>query len=620
MKKEYQIFDFQQIINDFKIIVKDQDLDFYSWLDSITEDTTVEDMPFYKDYLSKFNLETGSGMELLENFPTFGSKGDFELLVRLLLGSEISDCEFCYDLNDALSLEITVNVGDSLYQKKLSELTETVTVSLYQVLIQELLEYEYLGEISESDKKEIDEKREQLLRAFEKQSELQSDKKNNSITKINLDDSFVYDETKVEIVISDIHSLGADLLKEGFTQEDLLAAKKTIRNYFHAATVLVFSDILCRRLPKSVKVCIRNERTDGKNVSAAFSSQMSSEDNLFFILHERFTKLFFTKHPERAWATIVHETIHAADLTMISKIKFSFDEFLKKNKNSITNPLNDGNVSAMLFVLQALYHYRTEGVALLGECLLTKQKFDSIHQCVLKFRATLEMILHRSLHWLDELDSIETIFNDEDWSIAYEVAPAIVLLVLEKRGDINDSLTSKVRNGFLTGYYAITKEEVQTILRAALSLSLSDYIHGLLLLGEQIAPVRALLKLCANIQDQYDEDNVDTFMQLLNNPETGAAFITVMQNIEGSLLQEEQIDSFFTDYCKNPQDEGMDKKVKQLYKILKCNENLENRRIAQWALTYLFDSQDLIQDDQSVIGFVDDMVVLDVALKLLRIH
>ncbi|MBO4822344.1 MAG: hypothetical protein J5548_12890 [Prevotella sp.] len=55
-----------------------------------------------------------------------------------------------------------------------------------------------------------------------------------------------------------------------------------------------------------------------------------------------------------------------------------------------------------------------------------------------------------------------------------------------------------------------------------------------------------------------------------------------------------------------------------LYAFLKNENDSDRKLIAQWALTYFFDDEDVIHDDIHGMGFVDDLVVLDYALNLLH--
>lgn len=59
-------------------------------------------------------------------------------------------------------------------------------------------------------------------------------------------------------------------------------------------------------------------------------------------------------------------------------------------------------------------------------------------------------------------------------------------------------------------------------------------------------------------------------------------------------------------------------KVDTLYTCFKNEGNPKNKHIAQLALTYLFNQNDLIHDDLEGIGLVDDVTVIDHALKIVE--
>lgn len=46
-------------------------------------------------------------------------------------------------------------------------------------------------------------------------------------------------------------------------------------------------------------------------------------------------------------------------------------------------------------------------------------------------------------------------------------------------------------------------------------------------------------------------------------------------------------------------------------------QNSEKGEMIRWALTYFFDDKDLIDDNIPVMGYIDDMVILDMAQKLI---
>ena len=66
-----------------------------------------------------------------------------------------------------------------------------------------------------------------------------------------------------------------------------------------------------------------------------------------------------------------------------------------------------------------------------------------------------------------------------------------------------------------SGEYNLSEEEVITIMRAALSLTLVGYVQGLTSLGNEIAPIRPFLDFCGSLQQDADEDNMQAYEQLI---------------------------------------------------------------------------------------------------------
>ena len=56
MKKDYKLFNFQQILEQQKEKHAGNEL-FEKLMEGIDENSVVEDLPFYKDYLARFDVE-----------------------------------------------------------------------------------------------------------------------------------------------------------------------------------------------------------------------------------------------------------------------------------------------------------------------------------------------------------------------------------------------------------------------------------------------------------------------------------------------------------------------------------------------------------------------------------
>ena len=174
----------------------------------------------------------------------------------------------------------------------------------------------------------------------------------------------------------------------------------------------------------------------------------------------------------------------------------------------------------------------------------------------------------------------------------------------------------------VTGNYELTDDEVITIMRSALALGLTGFIQGLTSLSDDVAPIRPFLNFCASVQQDGDEDNIYAYQQLLSQPQSEENFNAAMDQIMGSCMPGEELDELYTKFkgstavdSSYPQ---MKEKVESLYSIFKNDETPDRQRLAQWALTYFFDDEDIIHDDVSGLGLIDDMTIIDYATRLLQ--
>lgn len=435
----------------------------------------------------------------------------------------------------------------------------------------------------------------------------------------------------MNIIIKDEQGLGTSLMMEGCSQADIQDAKQIIRSQFKNAATKVFADVLAQSLPATIVVDMAqndNEELSGDKAvkMASFNSELSRSDYLVFTICEVTVKIAMKESDNVLFkSTVIHEMLHAADQPMLvrnrklfetlrNEIYASADDFFSKGKN-------DTQV-ALFNTLKMFEHYRAEGIAILGEHLLTKRRFDDVIDSLEGFRKIFEWTMVKSKNWALGAKGKGKIFDDNTFSTAYLVAPSILLLVLARMGLVEKPLTIRAMEGLNTGDFELTEAETESIIRSSLSLSLSDYIQGVVSLGEKVAPAKPFLEFCALLQKEYEADNISTFSDLLTLPQTKEMFQTTMEQIMGCTMDEEEIDSRYMIFMAHSNDETiypqMKEKVEKLYGLLKNNVDVERKRIARWALTYLFDDQDVIHDNVKGLGYVDDMAVMDYALRLIE--
>lgn len=138
------------------------------------------------------------------------------------------------------------------------------------------------------------------------------------------------------------------------------------------------------------------------------------------------------------------------------------------------------------------------------------------------------------------------------------------------------------------------------------------------------------LKFCALLQNKLElgvpvtTSDMKTFSQLFNpdqkDPEK--VYRKVMGDITRSITPETEIDecykAFRADKAKQSLHRHLMEKVDALYACFKDGGNPKNKHIAQLALTYLFNQNDLIHDNLKGVGLVDDVTVIDHALKIVE--
>jgi uncharacterized membrane protein YkvA (DUF1232 family) len=433
----------------------------------------------------------------------------------------------------------------------------------------------------------------------------------------------------MSIIIKDDQGLDTALMMDGYTGDQRMEAKQAIRSQFRDAETKVLQEVLDMPLPETITVNMaisKNEELKGESAArlASFNAELSRDDSFnFTILEITVKKILDHSDLTLFQSTVIHEMFHAADLSMLEESQKLFNGLYGKindGYSSFSKYESDGSI-ALLKTLQMFNHYRAEGVAILGECLLMKSKFGAVDNATAQFCKVFEMVMVRAQMRINGHQEEER-FDKEVFHRAYAVAPIILLLVLGKKGDIKEELAIKALHGLDSGMYDLTDSETITIMRSALALNLTGYIQGLVSLGDQVAPLRPFLNFCTSLQHDSDEDNTNAYERLVNQPRSAESFYAAMSQIMGSCMDEEELDALYEGFITNTSESSsypqVKEKVTTLYNIFKTDGNQDRRRLAQWALTYFFDDEDIIHDDVSGLGFVDDVTIIDYAISLLQ--
>ena len=434
----------------------------------------------------------------------------------------------------------------------------------------------------------------------------------------------------MNIIIKDDQGLDTALMMDGYSKDERIEAKQTIRAQFRDTANKVFQDILGKPLPEtmSVNMCISdNEELKGESAArlASYNVALSRANSAVFTVREITVKTLL-KHEDTSLleSTVIHEMFHAADKQMLEnshKVFTAIQNDIAETCDNFDQREENANM-ALLKTLQVFNHYRAEGIAILGESLLMKKPFGTVTHAVEQFCKVFELTMMRAQMKMNGRRDEWNVFNDESFHKAYAVAPIILLLILGKRGDIEHELAIKALEGLSTGKYEVTEEEIVTIMQASLALTLSGFIQGLTNMGDQVAPIRPFLNFCGSIQQDSDEDNVVAYEHLLQRPRSEAAFNEAMNQIMGSCISEEELNGLYAEFMEDANTDSLYPKLKEkitaLYSVLKIEGNPDRKRLAQWALTYFFDDEDIIHDNVNGLGLVDDETVIDYAIQLLQ--
>ena len=179
MVHESELFNFQAIINRLREKVSDSDPDdekteYLMSLYTITKETELEDLPLYKDYLSKFDVEHDlKGLKLSYDPDYDTCADDFLLLLKFIASSTSSTYSLDYDVDtDKVVLAITVSSNGQTITKRLDELFSFQITRLFEIYLDEQLKLTIYREIYEDEREDIDKNRNMQLIVYQKKIRL----------------------------------------------------------------------------------------------------------------------------------------------------------------------------------------------------------------------------------------------------------------------------------------------------------------------------------------------------------------------------------------------------------------------------------------------------------------
>lgn len=193
MDKNYFLFDFQWVLK--KVLERQTDEEkkqrFQKVLEGVGDDAVVEDLPFYKTYLSRFDVERAfDGCKLTaENGDSMATRDDLLILYRFVAASFSSSYDFVYDEETgSVDLQITVKSGDVTLTKTIDELFFFQILRLFEIYLNEQIDLYSLQHVEDEDSEYAETERKQYLMLFEKKVRQLRDQQGSKAIRSDLDD------------------------------------------------------------------------------------------------------------------------------------------------------------------------------------------------------------------------------------------------------------------------------------------------------------------------------------------------------------------------------------------------------------------------------------------------
>ena len=192
MNSEYELFDFQYTLNQLTTYAEDaitqksqkrkkkrgneefDDVDYDALLkmiNEIPEDADVKDMPFYKEYLAKFDIEKYLGfLNLKKPNVVHVAEADYDLLLRLFFASFSIQYDFVINDDRTWSLVFLVKTRSDTLTNKLEEQGRVTISRIMNIFIGEMFKLCILKKEDENEAKSIEHRQKLNLLIFEKKA------------------------------------------------------------------------------------------------------------------------------------------------------------------------------------------------------------------------------------------------------------------------------------------------------------------------------------------------------------------------------------------------------------------------------------------------------------------
>ena len=379
----------------------------------------------------------------------------------------------------------------------------------------------------------------------------------------------------------------------------------------------------------------QEKKISQSNVLACFDSEKSTANILFFCIYydsilQLATCLTQSDGAEilkQFKSTLYHELMHAADLENLKEQLNRHDIDFKEHENIVAGAFFDANqlsnqVNVQWALLYFFSKFRAEGIAILGEKLMSNnfgENYLEKTEVFKSFNDTLLRVLEicSGLQFFNNFQNHDAIKELVELSLlAYDYADLLFVHALQKH-EIVDEL--RFRNpSDLTSVNG--RQEIIELMKIFIETDLSEFIQ-LLLSFPELNFREKFLHICAVIQREGDSKTISEFSRHLlwtGFNKDAALFIKIMKSTIGSRIPLSEMIDMHDKFLQKSYPEDIIDDIRKMAEVLIKHAQETSNEVALWALTYLFDDQDLIHDDVSYLGWQDDWVVLNSATRILQ--
>ena len=410
-----------------------------------------------------------------------------------------------------------------------------------------------------------------------------------------------------------------------FTQKHV----KTLQKVVEDEVRYLYEQILEKDLPWQIHIDLY---LASHKYGGYFNHIDSDENHIHVSLNGDYVIDFLndTVENDNKFRTILfHELIHATDMTILKQQQMEYDMVQ-----------NDNEYARLKWPMHLLKTYRDEGIATLCASLLSRT-FHDFDNSSLFINIVMESSFSRllgNLFYIAQYNSLraEKIHDELGKKCYHAFSRKLLCKVLKNLGLIPQSTVDELLKPWLSDSSKVSRDMAVQVYKACLTLNLSQYIAGLLLVDEfrdecsdetenDVLPLNSLLSLCAKVQNYNDKDKTALFSLLMDiTYPTAEDFVEVLDELLDESMTEDGLRQRIESLHKNPEDASfsmldMIDKIHRFYLQHKEGPLQTYAEAARLVLNYYFSSNTVIDNHLLGFGRVDDVLLMVKLLRLLQL-